>query len=115
VNKLAATFGTLGRLRTAGQAEGLASTQIDWQDENVHVRLVERPDSPRVVGFVVEDRKRFDNLASLRTNKPEDPFALDPSVAGATTGGISDPTAERAGGVARPEAPKDAKKKTGKR
>lgn len=116
VNKLSATFGAVGRLRTAGQAEGLASTQFDWQDEHVHVRLVERPDSPRVVGFVVEDLKTYENLASLRANKPEDPFALDPSVAGATSGGISDPNSERAGG-ASPEAPKGkdkGKKKAGK-
>jgi hypothetical protein len=120
VNKLSSTFGTVGRLRTAGQGEGLASTQIDWEDEYVHVRLVERPDSPRVVGFVVEDRKTFENLAALRANKPEDPFALDPSVAGATSGGISDPNSERAGGAA-PEAPKGkdkgkdkGKKKAGK-
>jgi hypothetical protein len=116
VNKLSSTFGTVGRLRTAGQGEGLASTQIDWEDEYVHVRLVERPDSPRVVGFVVEDRKTLENLAALRANKPEDPFALDPSVAGATSGGISDPNSERAGGAA-PEAPKGKdkrKKKAGK-
>jgi hypothetical protein len=115
VNKLSATFGTIGRLRTAGQGEGLASTQIDWQDDYVHVRLVERPDSPRVVGFVVEDRKTFESLASLRVNKPEDPFALDPSVAGATTGGISDPNADR-GSAPPPESAKGAKgkKKSGK-
>lgn len=111
VNKLAATFGTMGRLRTAGQGEGVVSTQVDWQDEVVHVRLVERPDAPNVVTFVLEDRRTLEGLAQLRSNKGDDPFTLDPSVAGATTGGISDPTAERAGGVAGPEAPKDAKKK----
>ncbi len=116
VNKLAATFGVMGRLRTAGQGDGVVSTQIDWQDDVVHVRLVERPDAPNVVTFVLEDRRTLENLAQLRSNKGDDPFVLDPSVAGATTGGISDPTAERAGGVAGPEAPKDAKKKkTGKR
>jgi hypothetical protein len=115
VNKLAATFGAMGRLRTAGQGEGLASTQIDWQDDVVHVRLIERPDAPRVVGFVVEERKTFENLAALRANKPEDPFALDPSVAGATTGGISDPNADR-GGAPPADAGKGAKgkKKSGK-
>jgi hypothetical protein len=112
VNKLAESFGVMGRLRTAGQGEGVVSTQVDWQDELVHVRLVERPDARNTVGFVVEQRATSDNLASLRTHKAEDLFALDPAVAGATSGGISDPTAVNASGATTPaEKPK---KKSGK-
>ena len=103
----------MGRVRTAGQGDGVVSTQIDWQDDIVRVRLVERPDTPNVVGFVVEERRIYDNVASRRTHKIEDPFSLDPAVAGATSGGISDPTAENAGSAPRPEKPKKNKSAKG--
>ena len=103
VGRLAATFGAMGRVRTAGQAEGIVSTQIDWQDETVHMRLVERPEAPNVVGFVLEERRTLEGLAGLRTHQIVDPFALDPAVAGATSGGISDPTANKIGPAAEPE------------
>jgi len=106
LNRVASTFGAMGRVRTAGQGDGVVSTQIDWQDDIVRVRLVERPDTPNVVGFVVEERRIYDNVAARRTHKVEDPFSLDPAVAGATSGGISDPTAENAGSAPRPEKPK---------
>ena len=86
------------RVRAAGK-QGLANTTADWQDGSTHLRAVDRS-GEHLVGIVLEDKRTLANLASLRSNKAADPFALDPSVAALTRGGISDPNAGRQGGDA---------------
>ena len=44
---------------------------------------------------MLEDKRTLANLASLRSHKAEDPFAIDPSIAAVTKGGISDPNAAK--------------------
>ena len=56
---------------------------------------------------MLEDKRTLANLPQLRANKVDDPFALDPSIAAITRGGISDPSAGRA----QPDAGAPKKKK----
>ena len=66
-----------------------------------------------MVGVVLEERSTLNALPQLRGNKAEDPMAMDPSIAAATRGSISDPShaaptavAERLGREARSAWPK---------
>lgn len=94
VTKLNQLFGVPARIRAADPSQGLDRTTADWQDATTHLRAVDRS-SEHVVGVVVEDKNTLSNLASLRPNKETDPFALDPSIAAVTRGGVSDPNAAR--------------------
>jgi hypothetical protein len=94
ITKLNAVLGVAGRIRAANQAQGLERTEVDWQDRTDHLRAVDRS-SEHLAGLVVEDKATLQNLHALRSNKPTDPFAIDPSIAAVTRGGISDPNAAR--------------------
>jgi hypothetical protein len=94
VTKLNAVLGVPGRIRAADASQGLERTEADWQDRTTHLRAVDRS-SEHLVGIVVEDKNTLSNLAALRSNKPVDPFAIDPSIAAVTKSGISDPKAAR--------------------
>jgi hypothetical protein len=94
VAKLNALLGVPGRTRGASAAEGLDRTSTDWQDTMSHLRADDRS-GEHLVGVVLEDKRTLANLASLRSHKAEDPFAIDPSIAAVTKGGISDPNAAR--------------------
>ncbi len=59
-----------------------------------HLRADDRS-GEHLIGIVLEDKRTLANLASLRSHKAEDPFALDPSIAAVTKGGISDPNAAK--------------------
>jgi hypothetical protein len=72
----------------------LEQTTADWQDSATHLRVVDRS-SDHLVGLVLEDKRTVANLPSLRTAKAQDPFALDPSIAAITRGGVTDPNAAR--------------------
>jgi hypothetical protein len=95
VTKLNMLLGVPARIRAADPSQGLDRTEADWQDSTTHLRAVDRS-GEHLVGIVLEDRSTLANLASLRANKPADPFALDPSIAAVTKGGVSDPNAPRA-------------------
>jgi hypothetical protein len=95
IAKLNASFGTAGRIRAADAAQGLDRTTADWQYAHTHLRAIDRS-SEHLVGIVLEDKTTLGNLAVLRPNKPTDPFAIDPSIAAVTKGGISDPNAAKA-------------------
>jgi hypothetical protein len=94
ITKLNGALGVAGRIRGANQAQGLERTEVDWQDRTDHLRAVDRS-GDHLVGLVVEDKATLQNLNALRSNKPVDPFAIDPSIAALTHGGISDPNAAR--------------------
>jgi hypothetical protein len=47
------------------------------------------------VGVVLEDRNTLSNINNLRSNKADDPLAMDPSVSAITKGNISDPNAHQ--------------------
>jgi hypothetical protein len=98
VAKLNALLGAPGRVRTADPAQGLERTTTDWQDADTHLRADDRS-GEHLIGIVQEDKHTLANLASLRANKAQDPFAIDPSIAAVTKGGVSDPNSGR-GGVA---------------
>jgi hypothetical protein len=98
VAAMGALLGAPGRSRGADPAQQLDSPTTDWQDLSTHLRLVDRS-GERLVGVVLEDRNTLSKLASLRTNKPTDPFALDPSIAAITKNGISDPNAAKSAGM----------------
>jgi hypothetical protein len=51
--------------------------------------------SEHLVVIVLEDKRTLANLATLRSNKPQDPFAIDPSIAAVTKGGVTDPNAAK--------------------
>jgi hypothetical protein len=94
VAKLNALLGVPGRTRAASAADGLDRTSTDWQDTMSHLRADDRS-GEHLVGVVLEDKRTLANLASLRSHKAEDPFAIDPSIAAVTKGGISDPNAAK--------------------
>ncbi|HEY4116729.1 MAG TPA: hypothetical protein VGM56_02685, partial [Byssovorax sp.] len=82
-------------------------TTADWQDSTTHLRAVDRSNE-HVVGVVFEERQTLNALAQLRSNKMDDPMALDPSIAAITRGGISDPSqaAAAASASAKPKGKK---------
>jgi hypothetical protein len=95
VTKLNALFGVPGRIRAANSSQNLERTEADWQDGRSHLRAVDRT-SEHLVGVVLEDKNTLVNLVALRSNKPADPFAIDPSIAALTKKGVSDPNAAHA-------------------
>ena len=96
VTKLNALLTVPGRIRAANAQTGLERTEADWQDAKSHLRAVDRS-GEHFVGVVLEDRSTLANLTSLRSVKPPDPFALDPSIANITRNGVSDPNAGKGG------------------
>lgn len=106
VTKLGVNVGATGRTVPVDPAKGTLYPTTDWQDAATHMRVVDRT-GERIVGIVLEDRSVLQNLSQLRANKPEDLFALDPSIAAVTKGGISDPNAAAAAtGTAKPKPKK---------
>jgi hypothetical protein len=95
VNKVNAQLGAQGRIQAADATKGINATTVDWKDGASHLRLLDRS-AEHVVAMVIEDNGTLGNLASLRTNKFEDPTAIDPSIAAVTKGGLSDPNAAKA-------------------
>ncbi len=106
VTKLNALLGVAGRVRAADPSQNLDRTEVDWQDGRTHLRAVDRS-GEHIVGIVLVDKNTEMNLTALRTYKPVDPFALDPSIANITKKGISDPNA----GKAPPDTPPPGKGK----
>jgi len=95
VGRLNLAMGAPARIRAVDSSQGLDRTTADWQDDKTHVRALDRS-SEHILGLVLEDRRTLTNLASLRAAKAVDPFAIDPSIAAVTRGGITDPNAGRA-------------------
>jgi len=92
VKKLNAVLASPGRVRAPNAALGIEHTEVDWQDRTTHLRAIDRS-GEHLVGMVLEDKATLANLAALRSNKPKDPFALDPSIANITKNGVTDPNA----------------------
>jgi hypothetical protein len=95
VAKLNALLGVAGRVRQPDPNQGIERTTTDWQDTLTHLRADDRS-GEHIVGIVMEDRRTLANLGQLRVHKAQDPFAIDPSIAAVTKGGISDPNASKA-------------------
>ena len=98
ITKLNKVLTVPGRIRAASSALGLERTEVDWQDRTAHLRALDRS-GEHLVAIVLEDKSTLANLASLRSNKPVDPFALDPSIVTITKGGVTDPNAGRSGAI----------------
>jgi hypothetical protein len=94
IAKLNALLGAPGRTRGPNPSEGLDRTTTDWQDAMTHLRADDRS-GEHLIGIVLEDKRTLAMLGSLRSHKAEDPFAIDPSIAAVTKGGISDPNASK--------------------
>jgi hypothetical protein len=94
ITKLNALLGAPGRTRAPNPSEGLDRTETDWQDGSSHLRADDRSNE-HLIGLVLEDKRTLANLGMLRSHKAEDPFAIDPSIAAVTKGGISDPNAAK--------------------
>ena len=86
------------------------ATTVDYKDGSSHLRIVDRS-GEKMVGVVLEDNSTLGNLASLRSNKPEDPNAIDPTVAAVTKNGLSDPNASAAPSSSAKKDTKPPKKK----
>ncbi len=98
-------LGVAGRPRAQDPSNGLDFTTVDWQDGATHLRVIDR--GKNLVGVVLEERATLNSLPQLRGNKSDDPMAMDPSIAAATHGGISDPSHQSA----NPSASASAKPK----
>jgi hypothetical protein len=106
VAKLQGMVGAAPRVISPRPGGPMRILSSDWQDPGTHLRADDRS-GDGVVGVVLEDKRTLSNLPQLRSNKPEDPFALDPSVLAITRGSISDPNA----GHATPDAGASKKKR----
>jgi len=102
VNQMNAKLGAQGRVLGVNAEKGINATTVDYKDGSSHLRVVDRSAGDRVAAVVIEDNGTLGNLASLRSNKPEDPNAIDPTVAQVTKGGLSDPNAPSGSGSAKP-------------
>jgi hypothetical protein len=94
VTKFNGLLAQSGRIRPGAAAQDPELTTADWQDATTHLRVVDRS-GEHLVGVVLEDKTTLNNLATLRANKPVDPFAIDPSISAVTKGGIIDPNAAK--------------------
>jgi hypothetical protein len=103
VTKLNALLGAPGRVRRPDPSQGLERTTTDWQDARSHLRAVDRSEQ-HIVGVAMEDKSTLASLASLRSNKPTDFTAIDPSITAVTKGGVSDPSAAHHAGSASADA-----------
>ena len=114
VNKMNAQLGAQGRIQGADPDKGVSATTVDWKDGSSHLRVVDRS-RENIAAVVLEDNATLGNLASLRSNKVDDPTAIDPTIAAVTKGGLSDPNAAKGMPSASASAKKAApppKKKT---
>jgi hypothetical protein len=109
VNRVQGILGVAGRARPADPSNGLDFTTVDWQDGQTHLRMLDRSER-KVVAVVLEERATLNQLPQLRSNKAEDPMAMDPSIAAATRGDISDPSHPGASPSASASAGKPKKK-----
>lgn len=110
VNQMNAKLGAQGRVLGANPDKGINATTVDYKDGTSHMRVVDRS-GEKIVGIALEDNGTLSNLASLRSNKPDDPNAIDPTVAAVTKGGLSDPNAPAAAGSGKPGDKKTPPKK----
>jgi hypothetical protein len=90
VTRVQGSIGVAGRARAQDPANGLDFTTVDWQDGTTHLRVLDR--GRGLIGLVLEERATLNALPQLRSNKGDDPMAMDPSIAAATRGSISDPS-----------------------
>jgi hypothetical protein len=95
VAKLRARVGSAPRVLTPKPGGPTSLVSSDWQDPGTHLRADDRS-GDGVVGIVLEDKRTLSALPQLRSVKPVDPLALDPSIAAITGGTLSDPNAFRA-------------------
>ncbi|MEO8874833.1 MAG: hypothetical protein ABI461_04525 [Polyangiaceae bacterium] len=108
VQKMTAKLGVAGRPRKADLAKGYSRDYTEWQDAQTHLRVIDRS-SEGDIGIAFSSRTMEANLPSLRSNHLDDPFAMDPSVAAATNGSLSDPNGINAvpdAGAGKPGKPK---------
>lgn len=95
VQKMNGKLGVAGRARPADASKGFSRPYTEWKDGNSHLRVVDRS-SEGEVGIAINSNAIESQLPQLRANKLDDPFAMDPSVAAATNGSLSDPNAQAA-------------------
>jgi len=110
VNSMNGKLGAQGRVLGADEKKGVFSTTVDYKDGSSHLRVVDRS-GEKLVGLVLEDQNTLGQIASLRSNKPEDPNAIDPTVAAVTKNGLSDPNASAAPSASGKKDTKPPKKK----
>ncbi len=101
--KVVSLVGAAGLSKPADEAKGFPLPYLGWQDAHSHLRLIDRS-GEGLVGLVVEDKQVLSALPQLRSAKSDDLFAMDPALAAATKGGLTDPNA-------RPDAGPPVKKK----
>ena len=92
VQKMNNKLGVAGRARPADPAKGYSRPYTEWQDQTSHLRIVDRSGEGEI-GLTIASKAIEGQLPQLRANKLDDPFAMDPSVAAATRGNLSDPNA----------------------
>ncbi len=99
--KLTVQVGAPGAVRGADEAKGFPLPYLGWQDAASHLRLIDRS-GEGIAAVVVEDKQVLSALPQLRSAKSEDLFAMDPALAAATRGGLSDPNARVDAGAPAP-------------
>ncbi|MGH7327572.1 MAG: hypothetical protein ACREJX_04410 [Polyangiaceae bacterium] len=109
VQKMNGKLGVAGRARPADPSKGYSRPYTEWQDASSHLRIVDRSGEGEI-GLTIGSKSIESQLPQLRANKLDDPFAMDPSVAAATRGNLSDPN----GMHAAPDAGPPPKPKHGK-
>ena len=84
VSKLTKKFKRKPRMRKGGGEDGPKFTENDWADGTTVVRVVDR-EYEKIVGIVYVDEGVLDRIDSYRTNKADDPHAIDKDVERATS------------------------------
>jgi hypothetical protein len=92
VNTMNSKLGAQGRVLGADDKKGIYATTVDYKDGSSHLRVLDRS-TEKIVAVIIEDNNTLANIASLRSNKAEDPNAIDPTVTAVTNKGLSDPNA----------------------
>ncbi len=95
VAKMNAELAVNGRARGADAAKGFPLPFTEWADSSSHLRVIDRS-GEGLVGVAIEDKATLSSLPQLRSNKLDDPMAMDPSITAITSGGNSDPNAKPA-------------------
>jgi len=79
-------FGVPGRVLPEDPAHGRNATEVEWADDTIHVRALDRS-SENIVGLVFQERSSAQKLAAFKAQQPTDEGGIDPAIAAITKPG----------------------------
>jgi len=73
-------FGVPGRVLAEDPAHGRNATEVEWADETIHVRAIDRS-SENIVGLVFQERAGAARMAAFKAAQPSEEGGIDPAMA----------------------------------